>query len=202
MSQAILTAPLRAAPEDESGGFPLGRLIAGAGRFAFTMIALALLTVSLIAALAVVADLPGLFNSHRVPSEVHDEMRQTFGRADWPRLMRAVGSIGSFIVAVIAVAILMQTRRRFGAVHMMRAVFGAGLLFLAVQILGHALPAWADLVQTDNGWEFLDQYIQHITSHRLASAAIPAGVGIMLLFWPGERRRAPRFAAVQEEVMR
>jgi len=199
MSQAIVYANGSAAPQSE--GFFLGRLIAGAGRFIFTIIALALLAVAVIAAIGVAADVPGLFNSHLVDPQIRADAQQTFGHADWPRLIRTIGAIGSFVIATIAVTILLQARRRFGAIHTFRAGAAACLLFASVISLSHALPAWSDLVRTNNGWEFLDEYLQQANTHRLIGAAFPAALAVVLLLWPGERRRAARFAVVKEEVV-
>ena len=200
MSQAIVYANGSAAPQSE--GFFLGRLIAGAGRFIFTIIALALLAVAVAAALGVAIDLPGLFNSHLVDPQIRADAQQTFGHADWPRLIRTIGAIGSFIIAIIAITILLQARRRYGPIHMFRAVAAACLLFAAVLALSHAVPAWSDLVRTNNGWEFLDEYLQQANTHRLLGAAVPAALAVVLLLWPGERKHTPRFAVIKEEMVR
>jgi hypothetical protein len=153
-------------------------------------------------ALGVAADVPGLFNSHLVDPQIQQHFQEPFGHADGARIVRTIASGVSFVLAVIAVTILTQVRRRYGWTHMMRAVAGAGLLFLAVQTFSHSMPAWAEMVRTENGWEFLDQYFQHAGSHRLMTALVPAGAGVVLLLWPGERKRIPRFAAVPQEVAR
>jgi serine/threonine protein kinase len=199
--QAVHYAAGSGVPQ-QSEGFFLGRMIAGAGRFVFTIVAFALLAVAVAAAIGVAADLPGLFNSHLVDPQIRADAQQTFGHSDWPRLIRTLGALGSFVIAIIAITILLQARRRYGPIHMFRAVAGAALLFAAILALSHALPAWSDLVRTNNGWEFLDEYLQQTNTHRLFGAAFPAALALVMLLWPGERKRTPRFAVIKEEVVR
>ena len=158
MSQtAYLAGPQNnAGPRDD--GFFLGRWLGGAGRLVFTLIALAMLLAATLLATGVAIDLPGLFNSSLVDPDISRDMHQTFGQADWPRLMRAMGTAVSFVLAVISVIILLKVRRRFGPLHMLRALAGPALLLMSIVVLSHSLPGWNELTRTENGWEFLDQY--------------------------------------------
>ena len=202
MSQAAyLAAPQNnSTPGDD--GFFLGRWIGGASRLVFTLIALGLLAVATMMAMGVAIDLPGLFNSTLVDPEISADMHRTFGHADWPRLMRAMGTAISFLLAVVSVIILLKVRRRFGPMHMLRALAGPALLLMSIVMLSHSLPAWNELTRTENGWEFLDQYLRHINDHRALGAIFPAALAIIVLLWPGERTRTPRFVVMKEEIAR
>ena len=182
--------------------FFLGRWIGGAGRLVFTLIALAMLLLATLLALGVAIDLPGLFNSTLVDPGIPADMRQTFGHADWPRLIRAMGTAVSFVLATVSVIILLKVRRRFGPIHMLRAVAGPILLLMSIVMLSHSLPGWNELTRTDNGWEFLDQYLRHVNDHRTLGAIFPAALAIIVLLWPGERTRTPRFIVMKEEIAR
>ncbi|HEX4795708.1 MAG TPA: protein kinase [Humisphaera sp.] len=202
MSQAAyLASPQNnAAPSDD--GFFLGRWVGGASRLVFTLIALAMLLAATLLAFGVATDLPGLFNSSLVDPEIPAEMHRTFGHADWPRLMRAMGTAVSFVLAVISVIILLKVRRRFGPLHMLRALAGPALLLMSIVVLSHSLPAWNELTRTENGWEFVDQYLRHINDHRALGAIFPAALEVIVLLWPGERSRTPRFVVMKEEIAR
>jgi hypothetical protein len=179
--------PLAPIPPD----FSLARVAGGAGRFVLSAAATALLVVAVVLALAVVADLPGLFNSPLVPDRMGRDLRRTFGNADWPRLARVVATAVSFFFAVAAVGILMQVRRRSGVLHMLRAPAAAAMLFASVILLGRGLPLWTDLVPTDNGWELVDQYVRHVSDNR--AIVMSAGLlvaALLALLWPARRASA------------
>jgi hypothetical protein len=202
MSQMTSTVSPSISQGPASDDFFLARVAGGAGRFVASVIGTAILLVATLLALAVVADLPGLANSNLVDARLGNEFRRTFGNADWTRLMRFFGLIASFIFAVVAVAMLMQVRKRSGVLHMLRAPAAAVLLFVFVFLLGRALPAWSELMATENGWELVDQYAKHVANPRVIAAVGPLLVAILLLLWPARRRSAARLAAVQQEGMR
>ncbi len=175
---------LTASPQE----FSLYRLAGGAGRLLASVIAMALLLASVLMGIAIAMNLPALFNSNLVDHDLRDELRQTFGKTDWPRLICFLASVAALILATIAIAILMQVRKRSGLLHMLRAPAAAAMLFAFVLFLAPALPAWSELIPTDNGWELADQYVKHIASSRALAAVVPLLAALLLLIWPAHRR--------------
>ena len=194
---AMVTPSMQIVAEPSS--FSLLNLVSAVGRLALTLIAAVILLAAVLVGIAVAGDLPGLFNSQLVDPQIPRDMHREFGNADWPHLFRALGAGASFILAVISTLLFVLARRSQGALPMLRAVAGVGALFLAVVALSHALPDWSQLMPRDNGWEAVDQYMNY-TKHNIMGAAIPAGIGILLLAWPTSRARRTRFA-VKEEVV-
>jgi hypothetical protein len=200
MSQASSMIPQQSVIEPDNNSFVITRIAGGAGRLVASVAAMAVLLAALMLALAVVADLPGLFNSNLVDADFRNNFRQPFGNSDWPRLLRFFASIASFVLAGISLAVLMQVRKRSGSIHVLRALGGTVLLFVAVILLGRALPGWTALKATDNGFELFDQYMQHIAATKATIAAVPFLIGGLLLLWPAGRRGTSRAitAATQE----
>ncbi|HEY2573893.1 MAG TPA: hypothetical protein VGH65_07480, partial [Verrucomicrobiaceae bacterium] len=159
-------------------------------RFASSMIGSALLFVAIMLALAVAVDVPGLLNSQLPDPAARTEMRRTFGRADWPRLMRDIGAAASFAAGIIATALMILGRKRSGFAHRFRVFIGVVILFTSVSILGHGLGDWGDLVRTNNGWEMFDQFATHADKRMMVLACGAAGIALLVLFWPAGARTA------------
>ncbi|MDB5172082.1 MAG: hypothetical protein JWN51_855, partial [Phycisphaerales bacterium] len=171
------------------GGFSPGKIVTGVGRFVLTLVGSVLLLAGVLVAAAVVVDLPGLFDSHLVDPDIHRGMRDTFGSADWPRLMREGATVASFLLTLIATVLLLAARRHRGAAHMLRAVVGVVALFFALSMLGRGLPEWADLAARPNGWEIVDQYLSHVVRRCALQAGLIAVSAIFMLMWPATRSR-------------
>jgi hypothetical protein len=187
------------------GEFVLARVAGGAGRLVATAGATVLLIAAVFLAVAVVADVPALFNSDLVDNRLRTELRQTFGNADWPRLARVVGSVAGFVFGVVAVLTLVRVRKRSGVVHMLRVPAAAALLCAATVMLGRVLPAWSDLTPSANGWEVVDQYVQRVSGFAtIGRAAVPFVLAMFVLLWPARRPAdTPRVsAAATREVPR
>lgn len=198
MAAATIPAPLQGATNNEPSDFSFGNLVSAVGRLALNLIASALLLIAMLMAIAVVADLPGFFNSSLVDPHISHNLQQQFGHADWPQMARAVGSIGSFVFAVFGTIFLLLARRRLGGLHTMRGLAGVAALFLAIQMAGHALPDWSSIHWADNGWEIVSQWVHAVNQHRLAPAAIPAGLALLMLVWPAHSSKRNRFSVTQE----
>jgi hypothetical protein len=188
-------AASRVAPPEESE-FSIGGFLASLGRLTLTVLGSVLLLAAVAAALAVAADVPGFFDAPWVDPQIHRDMRQTFGTADWARLFRDAGAILSFVLATSAVVLLLIARRHSGGLHMLRAVLGVALLLAAVAALGHALPNWSELPGSTNGWELADQLAARIHRPRAVGAGGIAVAGLFLLLVPaghaGRRTEAAR----------
>lgn len=198
MVAATTSAPLQGQVNDDPSDFSFGNLVSAVGRLALNVIASVLLAAAMLIAIAVVADLPGFFSSPLVDPHISHDLQQQFGHADWPQMARAVGAIGSFVFAVIGTIFLLLARRRLGGLHTMRGLAGVAALFLAIQMAGHALPNWSAITWANNGWEIVSQYVHAVNQHRLAPAAIPAGLALLLLVWPAHHSKRNRFSVTPE----
>ena len=198
MATATVPAPLQGRVNDDPSDFSFGNLVSAVGRLALNLIASVLLLIALLMAAAVVADIPGFFNSPLVDPHISHDLQQQFGHADWPQMARAVGSIGSFVFAVFGTIFLLLARRRLGGLHTMRGLAGVAALFLAIQLAGHALPDWSSIHWADNGWEIVSQWVHGVNEHRLAPAAIPAGLALLMFVWPASSSKRNRFSVTQE----
>jgi len=198
MATATVPAPLPGAANNEPSDFSIGNLVSAVGRLALNVIATVLIAAAMLIAIAVVADLPGFFNSSLVDPQISHNLQQQFGHADWPQMARAVGSIGSFVFAVFGTIFLLLARRRLGGLHTMRGLAGVAALFLAIQLAGHALPDWSSIHWADNGWEIVSQWVHAVNEHRLAPAAIPAGLALLMFVWPASSSKRNRFSVTQE----
>jgi len=198
MAAATIPAPLQGRVNDDPSDFSFGNLVSAVGRLALNLIASVLLLIALLMAVAVVADIPGFFNSPLVDPNISHNLQQQFGHADWPQMARAVGSIGSFVFAVFGTIFLLLARRRLGGLHTMRGLAGVAALFLAIQLAGHALPDWSSIHWADNGWEIVSQWVHGVNEHRLAPAAIPAGLALLMFVWPASSSKRNRFSVTQE----
>ena len=198
MAAANIPAPLPGRVNDDPSDFSFGSLVSAVGRLALNLIASVLLLIAMLVAIAVVADLPGFFNSPLVDPHISHDLQQQFGHADWPQMARAVGAIGSFVFAVFGTIFLLLARRRLGGLHTMRGLAGVAALFLAIQMAGHALPDWSSIHWADNGWEIVSQWVHAVNQHRLAPAAIPAGLALLLFVWPAHSSKRNRFSVTQE----
>ena len=186
-------APATQAQRDpQSEQFSLVHVAGGAGRFVLSALACLMLLGAFLLALAVIADLPSLLNSDLADVRLRNDFHRTFGNADGPRLLRALGSIGAVVLSVIALVLLLQVRRRAGAIHMLRVPAAVGLFVVALICLGHGLPAWSQFLPTRNGWELLDDYLRRVDTTAALWAAGAGAAGLFVLMWPAGPRRVRR----------
>ena len=115
--------------------------------------------------------------------------------------MREIGTAGAICLAVPAIGLMLVVRRRGGALHMLRRLVGAGLLFLAVNVLGKQMPDWSFLVPGSTPGAALDAFFQQIYVPHLLGPAMVAIAGLFMFLWPAGRRRSPVDAVVGTPVM-
>ncbi|MDP9175480.1 MAG: serine/threonine protein kinase [Planctomycetota bacterium] len=173
-----------AAPEPR----PVRHFAYSLGRFILAVIAIGILTISLFFAMGVAIDIPGLIATGIFDPRMPHDMAQNFGTDDWPRLMRELGTAAAVILAFPALSLMLFTRRRRGAIHMMRGLLGAAMLFMAVSAVGHNMPDWSGLDASSTPGAAIDFFFQHtIVVHFIAPLAI-ATVGVFLMLWPQTHR--------------
>ena len=174
----------------------LGGIVFGLSRLASNLVGSAILLFSLLMALAVVTNLPGLFESGVLDPRMPEDLERAFGTTHWPRIMIHLGAAISFITAMIACAFLLVPRRRLGALHMFRAIVGIGVLFAAIAALGHALPNWADVTGGITPGDSIDLYLKNIRVPGVFWGGILFMFGIFILLWPAARSKAASGVAV------
>jgi len=157
------------------------------------------LLASLAIALAMAADIPGLFNSPLVDPQVSENLRQQFGSARWPQVMEVVGSAIAAALGVVSAVLLMVPRRGGGGFHVMRAALAVVVLLAAAATLGHALPGWNEVVPGARPFVTLEDYLRHVHMKALVQAGLLVMLGLLLLVWPARRPQVagPTAEAVQ-----
>ncbi|MGH7180196.1 MAG: protein kinase domain-containing protein [Tepidisphaeraceae bacterium] len=135
----------------------------------------------------------GLPDPEIAKSLEHDVFRST----DWPGLMHRAGGAAATLLAVLAAAMFLLARRRFGVGHMLRGVLGTGVLLYACASLSRAFAGagvWSDIAasvhQKQQGLA-VDMFLRGWNSSGVMTAAIVFLMGVGLLAWP-PKRTAPR----------
>jgi hypothetical protein len=168
----------------------VGGVVLGFGRIVFNVVGSLVLTFSLLMALAVVTNLPGLFESGLVDPQFPRDMEKAFGTPHWPRIMVQIGATICFVSAMIASGLLLLPRRHVGAAHMFRAIVGIGVLFGGIMVLGHGLPDWGYVSQSNAPGVNLDLYLQSVRTPNVFLGGAMSMFGIFVLLWPARRRTA------------
>jgi hypothetical protein len=165
-------------------------------RAAFTAVASFLVLATLVLALAVAFDLPGLLASGRVDPKAPEAIHKAMGIDNWPFVLRSLGFGGMFVLACLGVSLLMLLRRSSGGVHMLRAVAGIGLLAWAPFMVAHQGINWtASTDRVVNGWQVWETVAQRVSPDVATRAAILIVAGVLLLLWPTHRKRPATAAA-------
>jgi hypothetical protein len=189
------------APAHSSTGistiFELARRSAAAGRYVamwpvrlllhLASLALSLATFLLAAALAF--DLPGLLESGRIDPRIPRDMRRAMGVDNWPFVLRSLGGVGLFLLACLALLLIMWVRRSRGTTHLLRGIVGAAVLFLTPFVLFRPGIDWGATVQTfKSGWDVWQESVQGVSPVAAVRAAVMFVGAMVLLFWPTPSR--------------
>jgi hypothetical protein len=199
MTQAPVLYPTSQLSPDRDP-ITLGGIVFGLSRFASNVVGSLILAFSLLVALAVVTDLPGLFESGVLDPNMPQQLDQDFGTHNWPRIMIHVGAAISFITAMIASGFLLVPRRRYGAFHMFRAIVAMGILFASMVTLGRHLPDWGTISPGESAGASIDAYFQAVRVPGVFWAGILFMLGIFMLLWPANRRRSQAVVTYQPPV--
>ncbi|HEY7118482.1 MAG TPA: serine/threonine-protein kinase [Tepidisphaeraceae bacterium] len=168
-------------------------------RLVFKILAGVLLLASLLLAVAVAFDVPGLLASGRIDPRLPEHIRQGMGIENWALAMRSIGLVGLFLLGSLAVTLLMWFRRPQGGVHMLRVVAGAAMLIWAPFILASYGIDWTvtEVHLRPIGRDFWQPFVQQVTPHLLIRAAVVQVAGILLLLWPARQARRHEVASKQ-----
>ncbi len=166
------------------------------GSIMLSMIGAALLTVAVVVALPVAADLPRMTASGLFGEGLARHLeRELGGYRGWPQLASNIGMAVTVILGFLGTGILIVARRRGGFMHMARAALGAfGLLFAVCPTLQEALEGikWdlvAPRMNNEDVGEAIDLMLGGVDQRTALIAGILFLVSIMVLVWP--RRRQP-----------
>lgn len=137
------------------------------------------------------ADVPGI--------ELNNFGTQLFGEGEWEQpLLSAIQPI-AIVLGTLGTILMVLARRRSGIVHMLRAIFGIGLLAIAA-LFGYALFDEAGGIQAV--WTTAAEQVQHGAAPAVFISVMQAMdveilfatqalvlLGVLLLAWPASRIR-------------
>jgi hypothetical protein len=170
-----------------SGRSSIGQVASSAAHGLVLTISSVLLFASTILALGLVADLPGLLQSPLVNSEARLHLEQALG-ADWPRFLSEFGIVACIACGWLGLLLMLVGRRRGGAWHILRGIFGIGFVFGAIAALGHSLPPWSAITPSQvTPGAVVDMYLKHVDQFHAAWAGAIYLIGWVLLVWPGKK---------------
>jgi hypothetical protein len=191
---ASQSAPPVTAPGSFSGGgfssgSSIGQVASSAAHGLVATIGLVFLMASFVLAVGLVVDMPGLLQSTLVHPDVRQHLLRTLG-ADWPHLLREFGLIACIVTGWIGLLLTILGRRRGGAFHLLRAILGIGIIFVAIASMRNGmLPHWDSIVAPQNmRSEIVDAYVQRVDTGRAIWVAGEFLAGWILLVWPARRR--------------
>lgn len=166
-------------------------------RAALFFLAHIFLLATLLLAIALAFDLPGLIASGRIDPRLPEDIHRTMGVENWPLVWRSIGVGGMFITACLGASLLMLLRRSGGGLHMLRVVVGAALLVYAPFVAAGSGIDWGPLTpgQRTNGWEFWQALVHGISPAVAVKSGVLLITGVLLLLWPAPRPRPTTVAA-------
>jgi hypothetical protein len=170
-------------------------------RAAFTMLATLLVIATLLLAVGVAFDIPGLLASGRLNPKAPEAIHNAMGVDNWPFLLRSLGVAAMFVLACLGVSLLMLLRRSSGGIHMLRAVAGIGLVAWAPFMVASPGINWA--ASTDrvaNFWQVWQTVAERVSPDVATRAAILLVAGVLLLLWPTRPTRPTRHATLPAPV--
>lgn len=177
--------PVYQVPQGSS--ITVGGLASGFARFILSLVGSVLVAASLLLTVAVVSDLPGLFASGALDSSMPGNLARAFGTDNWPQLLTEIGQVASFLIGAAAIVLISLARRSRGGLHIVRAIVGIVILFVAAVAIGHALPDWADFIPSKMAGANVDWIFKHVDAQRAIGDAIIAAIGYTILLWPARR---------------
>ena len=164
----------------------------------FSGIAGLLILVSILIAVALALDIPGMIAAGVPDMKLATELQTKVfpGIEDWPRLLTKVASAVSVVLMMVGIVVMLFARRGGGVTHMFRGVIGAAGLLLAMGPLSERIrhqDTWNQVAallaqkQVGGATDFFVNQMQ--SGSAIASAAI-FFTFLILLAWPPRRHRA------------
>jgi hypothetical protein len=172
-----------------SQGSSLGGFASSVARGVVGLVGSILLIVSILLALSVAMDLPGLFSSGVLDARLPHDLEMAFGTRQWPRLMTESATAVCLLTSVLSLVFLLMARRNGGGAHMIRTVLGVLVLLGAAVAMGHMLPDLAYVTPAATPGETIDAYFQQVQFPAVLKASFLFLLGAFLLGWPACRSR-------------
>lgn len=128
---------------------------------------------------------------------------QSLGEA-WPRVVEQTGVMLIAALLFLAAILIMIGRRRFGPMHLIRALLGLGGFFFAIQffrqgaISTESVQKMVDLMQQNQVSPALDILFRAFSEPLALKAGVVTLASVLVLSWP-PRRRTPVFAPVPNQ---
>jgi hypothetical protein len=180
--------------------FQLARRCVAAGRFVVMspirlllhLLTFVLTASALLLGTALAFDLPGWLASGRADPRIPLDISREMGTQSWPFVFRSLGSVGLFMFACLALALVMWVRRSRGGTHLLRGVLGTAALLAAPFVLAHGRVDWgATYEPIGNGWTAWQELVQGLTAGAAFRAAVMTIGAVVLLLWPAAAAARP-----------
>jgi hypothetical protein len=198
-SAATGSMPGSSAPGDMvSAGSSIGGFASFIARGVVGLIGTIFLIVSMLLALCITINVPGLFASGVLDPRLPHQLAMTLGTAQWPRLMTECATVACLVTSVVSMVLLLMARRSGGGGHVVRTVLGVIVLLGAAIALGHALPDLAYVTPAATPGDTADLYFQQVQFPAVVKASVVFLLGAVLMGWPA--RRYPRVQLVQPAI--
>jgi hypothetical protein len=161
---------------------------AGLLRLVSLVAGLVLVAASLLLTVAIVSNLPGLWNSAAVDPRFADDMARQLGTRHWPELVRHVATVADFVLAFVAAGLLLMPRRGAGATHMFRGLLAIGLAFVAAVSFGRVFPDWSDFIPGATPAATVEMIFESIRLHGVLVGAGLLVLAAFIFLWPPKAR--------------
>ena len=188
----MFNANTSTADEMMSQDSSLGGFASSVARGVAGLIGSMLLMASILLALSVAMDVPGLFASGVLDARLPHDLEMAFGTRQWPRLMMESATATCLVTSVVSLVLLLMARRHGGGAHMFRTVLGVGVLLGAAVTLGRMLPDLAYVTPAATPGQTIDAYFQQVQFPAVLKASFIFLLGAFLLGWPACRSRRAR----------
>jgi hypothetical protein len=159
-------------------------------RLLLRVAAFATMLVALLLSMMLALDLPGWLASGRVDPRIPLDMRRGMGVENWPFVLRSLGGVALFVIACVAIMLIIWIRRSRGTTHLLRGIAGAALLMVAPFVLASHGIDWSMKIEPlRSGWAAWQELVQMLPTGAAMRAAMLFIGGIVLFAWPASQRR-------------
>jgi hypothetical protein len=124
--------------------------------------------------------------------------------AGWPNVVEQTGIMLIGALLFLAAILIMIGRRRFGPMHLIRAIIGLGGFFWAIQLFRSgaistdSVHKMIDLIQQNQIDAALPILFRAFSQEQTVIAGVVTLLSVLVLSWP-PRRRPPVFAPVPNQ---
>ncbi|MBE0534694.1 MAG: protein kinase [Phycisphaerae bacterium] len=164
-----------------------------------------LLSVAILVGLATALHVPSVLAGGFPDPAIGQHLTEVLGYAEWPQMLQRLGSHLAVVLLLLAMPLLIIGRRRHGAKHILRAVFGVTCILVMCTILWSMFGGFdggqmATLLKAGQIGPVMELLGRHL--HGM-NAYIPLGLFVfaaVILNWPPRRRQNELIAAINHGV--